>query len=263
MVIGVGMIAAIVAIALIGPLVLGEDPTVLHLENALSTPSWTHPFGTDNFGRDVLNRVIHGAAIDLQIGFFSVLPPLLIGCALGGLAAYYGGWLETLTMRLADIVVAFPFLVLVIAIVAVLGPGLTNMYIAVAFVGWTAYARLIRSEVLIAKQLDYVNAARVLGYSDIRIMLRHLFPNVAGQAFVFASSDVVLGIILGSSLGFFGLGARTPAPEWGLMIAEGRNFITAAPWLTLFPGLAIVLVGFAFSLLGDGLADFLRVEERS
>jgi peptide/nickel transport system permease protein len=137
------------------------------------------------------------------------------------------------------------------------------MYIAVALVGWTAYARLIRSEVLIAKQLDYVNAARVLGYSDIRIMLRHLFPNVAGQAFVFASSDVVLGIILGSSLGFFGLGARTPAPEWGLMIAEGRNFITSAPWLTVFPGLAIVLVGFAFSMLGDGLADFLRVEERS
>jgi peptide/nickel transport system permease protein len=137
------------------------------------------------------------------------------------------------------------------------------MYIAVAFVGWTAYARLVRSEMLIAKQLDYANAARVLGYTDARIMFRHLLPNVAGQALVFASSDFVLDIILGSSLGFFGLGARTPAPEWGLMIAEGRNFITAAPWITLFPGLAIVLVGFAFSLLGDGLADFLRVEERT
>jgi peptide/nickel transport system permease protein len=260
--IGVVLLVAIVAIALLGPVLLGSDPNTLHLEDALLPPDPGHPMGTDNFGRDVFVRVINGAAIDLQIGLFSVVPPLLIGFTVGGLAAFYGGWLDTVAMRIADVVVAFPFFVLVIAIVAVLGPGLTNMYIAVAIVGWTAYARLVRSEVLVAKQLDYVNAARVLGFSDARIMLRHLVPNVAVQALIFATSDFVLDILLGSSLGFLGLGARPPAPEWGLMIADGRNFIIQAPWISTFPGFAIVVVGITFSLLGDGLADFLRVEER-
>ena len=227
--IGVVLLIGILAIALLGPVLLRSDPNAIHLEDALLPPGPGHLMGTDNFGRDVFIRVINGAAIDLQIGLFSVLPPLLIGFTVGGLAAFYGGWLDTFAMRIADVVVAFPFFVLVIAIVAVLGPGLTNMYIAVAIVGWTAYARLVRSEVLVAKQLDYVNAARVLGFSDIRIMLRHLAPNVAVQALIFATSDFVLDILLGSSLGFLGLGARPPAPEWGLMIADGRNFIIQAP----------------------------------
>lgn len=262
LVVGALMLVLVLAIAVFGPVILGTDPNALHLEQALQPPGPGHPMGTDNFGRDVFTRVINGASIDLQIGFFCVLPPLVIGFAAGGLAAFYGGWLETVAMRVADVVVAFPFFVLVIAIVAVLGPGLTNMYIAVAIVGWTAYARLVRSEVLVAKQADYISAARVLGYSDRRIMVRHLIPNVAVQALIFATSDFILDILLGSSLGFLGLGAQPPAPEWGLMIADGRNFITQAPWISTFPGLAIVVVGITFSLLGDGLADFLRVDER-
>lgn len=262
LVVGLAMIAVIVVVALLGPFLLSTDPTTLHLEDALLPPGGAHLLGTDNFGRDVLTRIIDGAAIDLQIGLFCVVPPMIIGATLGGLAAFYGGWLDIVLMRLADVVVAFPFFVLVIAIVAVLGPGLTNMYIAVAIVGWTAYARLVRSEVLVAKQADYVSAARVLGYRDGRILLRHLLPNVAGQALVFATSDFVLDILLGSSLGFLGLGARAPAPEWGVMIADGRNFIVQAPGMTAFPGLAIVIVALAFSLLGDGLADVLRVEDR-
>jgi len=260
--VGLGLVGLIVLVALAGPILLNTDPTALHLEDALLPPGAGHLLGTDNFGRDVLVRIIYGAATDLQIGLLCVVPPMLIGATLGGLAGYYGGWLDIVLMRLADVVVAFPFFVLVIAIVAVLGPGLGNMYIAVAIVGWTAYARLIRGEVLVAKQADYVNAARVLGYSDVRILLRHLLPNVAGQALVFATSDFVLDILLGSSLGFLGLGARAPAPEWGVMIADGRDFIIQAPWTTAFPGLAIVVVALAFSLLGDGLADLLRVEDR-
>ncbi len=260
--VGLILVGLIVLVALVGPILLSTDPTALHLEDALLPPSTAHFLGTDNFGRDVLVRIIYGASTDLQIGLFCVVPPMIIGATLGGLAGFYGGWLDIILMRLADVVVAFPFFVLVIAIVAVLGPGLTNMYIAVAIVGWTAYARLIRGEVLVAKQADYVNAARVLGYRDGRILLRHLLPNVAGQALVFATSDFVLDILLGSSLGFLGLGARAPAPEWGVMIADGRNFITQAAWTTAFPGLAIVIVALAFSLLGDGLADVLRVEDR-
>ncbi|HEX5465302.1 MAG TPA: ABC transporter permease [Candidatus Limnocylindrales bacterium] len=259
---GTALLLAVLVVAILGPLVLGTDVTTLHLEDALLPPSSAHLMGTDNFGRDVLARVVNGALVDLQIGFFSVVPALCIGMLIGGLAAYYGGWADVLAMRLADIVVAFPFFVLVIAIVAVLGPGLTNMYIAVAAVGWTAYARLVRSEVLVAKQAEYVDAARALGYSDRRIILRHLVPNVGVQALIFATSDFVLDILLGSSLGFLGLGAQPPAPEWGVMIADGRNFITQAPWISTFPGLAIVVIGIAFSLLGDGLADYLRVEER-
>ena len=259
---GMVMLLVIVGVAILGPKILGTDPNALHLDDALLPPGLGHPMGTDNFGRDVFTRVINGAFIDLQIGFFCVLPPLAIGFTVGGLAAFYGGWLDTIVMRVADVVVAFPFFVLVIAIVAVLGPGLINMYIAVALVGWTAYARLVRSEVLVAKQADYVSAARVLGFSDRRIMARHLGPNVAVQALIFASSDFILDILLGSSLGFLGLGAQPPSPEWGLMIADGRNFITGAPWVSTFPGLAIVVVGITFGLLGDGLADFLRVDER-
>jgi peptide/nickel transport system permease protein len=260
---GLLMLAIVLVVATVGSLIVNPHVNDLHLESALLPPSLAHPMGTDNFGRDVLARVISASGVDLQIGFFSVAPPLCIGFLVGAVAAYYGGWADVLAMRLADIVIAFPFFVLVIAIVAVLGPGLRNMYIAVAIVGWTAYARLVRSEVLVAKQADYVNAGRVLGYSDVRILIRHLAPNVAIQAVVFATSDFILDILLGSSLGFLGLGAQPPTPEWGVMIADGRNFILQAPWISTFPGFAIVFVGIAFSLIGDGLADYLRVEERT
>ena len=257
MLIGGGMILFWIALAVIGPLIWNADPTALNLSASLRPPSLSHLFGTDNLGRDVLLRIVHGTAIDLQIGLFTVLPALTIGSIVGGLAGYYGSWADTLVMRLVDIVVAFPFFVLVIAIIAVLGPGLFNMYIAVGLVGWVSYARVVRAEMMVAKQMDYTRAARVLGFSDARILLRHLLPNVIVQALIYATSDFILGILLGSSLGFLGLGAQPPASEWGTMLADAREFVLRAWWVVTLPGLMILITVLAFNLLGDGLRDAL------
>jgi peptide/nickel transport system permease protein len=213
-------------------------------------------------GQDVFSRVIYASRVDLQIGIVGVTIPLIIGTTVGLFAGYYGGWLDTVIGRLIDIFTAFPFLVLVIAIVAMLGPGLRNLYIAIAAVSWVAYARIIRGETLSAKRREYVVAAHGLGYSGPRLMFRHVLPNVVAPAVVFSMSDFVLDIVAGASLGFFGLGVQPPQAEWGVMIADGRNFITTASWLVFFPGLAIVVVGFFFSLLGDGLADYIRRVDR-
>jgi peptide/nickel transport system permease protein len=256
--IGIVGIAAIVLLAIFTPLVTHIDPTAIDPVSALQSPSLAHPFGTDMYGRDVLARVLFGARIDLQIGIIGVAIPLVCGTAIGLVAGFYGGWIDAVIGRVIDVVVAFPFLILVIAIVAMLGPGLLNFYIAVSLVSWVAYARIIRAEVLSARGREYVLAARMLGYSDTRIMFRHLLPNVVPAVFVFAMSDVVLDILTGASLGFFGLGVQPPTPEWGVMIADGRDFITTAWWMVAFPGLAIIVTGFFFSLLGDGLADFVR-----
>lgn len=253
----VGLVAIFLA-ATFAPLLTSFDPTALDTGNALRPPSLAHPFGTDQVGRDVFARVLYGARIDLQIGFVGVAIPLVIGTIVGLLAGYHGGWLDAIVGRLIDVVVAFPFLVLVIAIVAMLGPGLVNFYIAVSIVSWVAYARIVRGETLLAKNREYVMAARQLGYADLRIMFRHILPNVVAPAFVFGMSDFILDILAGASLGFFGLGVPQPTPEWGVMIAEGRNFILTSPWLVIFPGLAIITVGFFASLLGDSLADQVR-----
>lgn len=256
--IGILGILAIAVLSFGASIVTTHDPTGLDLPNALLSPSWTHPFGTDNFGRDILARIFYGGRIDLQIGLIGVAIPLVTGTVVGLFAGFYGGWLDSLIGRVIDVVVAFPFLVLVIAIVAMLGPGLVNFYIAVSLVSWVAYARIIRGEVLSARGREYVMAARILGYSDVRIIFRHLLPNVVPAVFVFAMSDVVLDILTGASLGFFGLGVQAPQPEWGVMIADGRDFITTAWWMVAFPGLAIIVTGFFFSLIGDGLADAIR-----
>jgi peptide/nickel transport system permease protein len=256
--IGIVGIVAIVLLAIFAPFVTHYDPTAIDPVSALQAPSLTHLFGTDAYGRDVFARVLFGARIDLQIGIIGVAIPLVCGTAIGLVAGFYGGWIDAVIGRVIDVVVAFPFLILVIAIVAMLGPGLLNFYIAVSLVSWVAYARIIRAEVLSARGREYVLAARMLGYSDARIMFRHLLPNVVPAVFVFAMSDVVLDILTGASLGFFGLGVQPPTPEWGVMIADGRDFITTAWWMVAFPGLAIIVTGFFFSLLGDGLADFVR-----
>ena len=258
--IGLGLLAAWIVLAVVGPLAIGGDPTAMDLMNALHPPSWAFPLGTDSLGRGVLTRIVYGTNIDLQIGLFSVLPAFVIGTVVGTLAGYFGGLTDILAMRLVDIAVAFPFFVAVIAIVAVLGPGLHNMYIAVAAVGWVSYARIARAEIFVVKNMDYVQAARLLDVGTPRLLVRHILPNVIVQSFVYASSDVILGIFLGSSLGFLGLGAQPPAPEWGLIIADGYSFVSQAPWISGFPGVAIVLLAITFSLLGDGLADALRPE---
>jgi len=256
--IGLLGVAAIVLVALIGPLVSPYGADAQHLNATLQHPSWQHPFGTDQFGRDILTRVMTAARVDLQIGFFGVTIPLVIGTVVGLLAGYFGGLFDIVSGRLIDVFTAFPFFVLVIAIVAMLGPGLRNLYIAISAVSWVAYARLIRGETLSAKKREYVIAARGLGYGNVRIMRRHLLANVVPPALIFAMSDFVLDILTGASLGFFGLGVQPPAAEWGTMIAEGRDFLITDPWLVVFPGLAIVVLGLFVSLLGDGLADYIR-----
>jgi peptide/nickel transport system permease protein len=258
-VIGMLMLGIAIAVAFIGPFVLLQDPLALNFAEALKPPSTAHWMGTDNFGRDVLTRIVHGTSIDLQFGFFSVVPTFVIGTALGIFAGMSRRF-DAVLMRLLDLVIAFPVYVLVIAIVAALGPGVRNMYIAIYVIGWAAYARVVRNEVLVVRSLPYIEAARVLGFSRLRIFTRHVLPNVIVQPVVMATTNFVAWILLGSSLGFLGLGVQPPTPEWGVMIAEGRNFLVQAPWFSIFPGLAIFFVCCGAIFLGDGLADLLRPE---
>ena len=202
--------------------------------------------------------MLFAARTDLQIGTIGVIIPLVMGAVVGLFAGYYAGWLDSILGRIVDVVTAFPFFVLVLAIVAMLGPGLTNFYIAISLVSWVAYARIVRGEALSARGRGYILAARSLGYGDIRIMFRHLLPNVIVPALVFGMSDFVLDILAGASLGFFGLGVQPPTPEWGVMIAEGRNFILTAPWVVIFPGLATIVTSFFVSLVGDSASDIVR-----
>jgi peptide/nickel transport system permease protein len=239
-------------------LVSPYDPLAFDYQAILQGPTLAHPFGTDSFGRDVLSRVISAYSIDMQIAVFATISPFLFGTLVGALVGYYGGVAQAIFGRIVDAVITFPFLVLVIAIVAVLGPGLGNMYIAVGVVGWVFYARLVAAEVQVQKRLDYADAARVMGYGTPRIVLRHLLPNAVTPAVVYLMTDMALAILLGSSLGYLGLGAQPPAAEWGVLIADGKNFMSTAWWISIFPGIAIVVTGLGFSLLGDGLAELMR-----
>ena len=236
------------------------DPLKFDYRATLRAPSWAHPFGTDNFGRDILSRVIWATRVDMQIALFATLFPMVFGTVVGCLVGYFGGMADALFRRLVNLIVTMPFLVLVIAIVAVLGPGLLNMYIAVSSVGWILYGRLMRGEIMAQRQRDYAAAGRVMGYSWARILFRHLLPNAISPVLVFWMTDMALVILLGSSLGYLGLGAQPPTAEWGVLIADGKNFMTTAWWMTIFPGLAIVLTGVGFSLLGDGIA--VRLQRR-
>jgi len=232
---------------------LAMDYTVLKLP-----PSLSHPFGTDNLGRDVLSRVIWATRVDMQIAIFCTIFPIIFGTIVGAIVGYYGGLLDTIFGRVVDITIILPFLVLVIAIVAALGPGLINMYIAVSIVGWVFYAKIMRAEIQVQKQSDYAAAARVLGYSEARIIFRHLLPNAITPIIVYWMTDMALDILLGSSLGYLGLGAQPPTAEWGVLIADAKNFMNTAWWMSIFPGIGIVLAGLGFSLVGDGIADIFR-----
>ncbi|HEX5264050.1 MAG TPA: ABC transporter permease [Phenylobacterium sp.] len=253
---GTLMILLAIIVAAFGPM-LTLDPLELDLGATLQPPSAAHLLGTDNFGRDVLARIVSATSVDLQFGFFSVLPTLVMGTALGVLAGANRG-VDAVLMRVLDLVVAFPFYVLIIAIVATLGPGISNMYIAVFLVGWASYARLVRSEVLVVAKHQYVEAARALGFSSARVLWRHVLPNVIVQPVLLATTNFIAWILVGSALGFLGLGVQPPAPEWGVMIGEGRVYLYQAPWMAIFPGFAIFYVSLAAILIGDGLSDVLR-----
>lgn len=253
------MLGAVLFAAIFAPLVTRYDPVKTDLSSSLQLPSAAHPLGTDNFGRDILSRLLYAARVDLQIMTVPTAASFVIGLSIGSLAGYYGGAVDGILMRIVDISMAFPFYVLVIAIVAMLGPGgLGKVYLAMVVAGWVAYARVIRGEVLAAKNFEYILGARALGASDFRIIRRHLLPNVVTVGIIFAMSDAVLNILLGGALSFLGLGVQPPTPEWGLMIAEGRDFLLTSPAMVLFPGLALLWVGVTFNLLGDALTDYLR-----
>lgn len=256
--VGLVMLAILVLASVAGSALVPFDPLDIDFGRALQPPGWPHLFGTDDLGRDVLARVVASAGVDLQVVSVCVLLPFLIGSTIGLVSGYFGGWVDLIIMRFVDILWAFPFYVLVISIVGALGPGTGNIYLAFSMVVWISFARIVRGEVLLARRLEYTQAVWVLGYSHARIMLRHVLPNVITPAIVFMMADVVLTILGVTSLGFLGLGIQPPTPEWGVMIAEGRNFIQDGWWISLFPGIAIMFVGITFSLIGDGLDDFLR-----
>lgn len=259
-VLGLLIVGGLVSLAVFAPLLTAYDPVAQDLPNKLLPPSPEHLLGTDKFGRDVWSRLLYGARVDLFIGFTAIILPFVIGATLGLLAGYYGRGTETLIMRSVDIVQAFPFYVLLIALVFALGTGAIGIYAAMAIVAWVSYARIMRAEVATAKRQEYVLAARAAGFSDARILSRHILPNVVTQAIVFAMSDIVV-IILGIvTLNYLGLGFPPPTPEWGAMIFEGQGNLTTHPLLATVPGLAVVLTGLGLSLLGDGLADLLRPE---
>jgi peptide/nickel transport system permease protein len=258
--VGSAIMVAIALIAIFAPWIAPYDPFAQDFEAVLVPPELNHLFGTDNLGRDIFSRVIHGARVDLTIGIITTYVPMTYGVMLGAFSGYIGGKFDIIVMRILDVAMAFPFLVLIIVILAILGPGVQNIYISVFLVAWTMYARLARAEMLVERGKDYVLAAQVLGYPRSRIVFRHALPNVVNSSIVFSMSDFVLNILLVSGLSFLGLGIQPPIPEWGSMIAEGKEFMLQAWWVCTLPGLAIVITGTALSLIGDGLAK--RLGER-
>lgn len=262
LIVGSCLVVLTIAGAIFAPLLTPYDPTAQDLLNNLAPPfSAGHLLGTDQFGRDTLTRILYSGRIDVIIAFGATGVTVLVGSLIGLVAGFYGSWIDTILMRIVDVFFAFPFIVLVLAIIAILGPGLLNMFIAIWLVSWISYARIIRAEVLVAKRQEYVLAARALGYSDPRIMFGHVLPNVITPALIFSMLDAVGNVGLGAALGFLGLGVQDPTAEWGKMIADSQNFMLSSWWLPTFPGLAIVLFGLGLSFVGDGLADILRPGE--
>lgn len=237
-----------------------EIDSSLSSQLSLLTPSFEHPFGTDLLGRDVFSRVIYGSRVSLTVGLLAVSISTIIGLVMGALAAYYGGIWDAIIMRFADIFLAFPYILFVIAMLAVFGNSFSNVFIAIGILGWPSIARVFRSAILSVKQNDYVSAARALGASDFRIIFRHIFPNAMASIIVYATMAIGGAILTESALSFLGMGVTPPTPSWGLMISEGQTYISSAPWLMLCPGAGILTTVLAFVLLGDGLRDALDVK---
>ena len=251
---GIGILAVLLA-----PVLVSQSPITIDPLHPLAPPlTPDHLLGTDQYGRDILTRILYGGRIDLAIAFGATAVTLVFGTLYGLISGYLGGRADGVLMRVVDVVFAFPFLVLIIAIVAMLGPSIFNMFIAIWLTSWVAYARIMRAQTVVAKKQQYVLAARALGYSRLRVMFRHILPNTASAVIIFSMVDAVGNIILAASLGFLGLGAQPPSPEWGTMISDGQNYILTSWWLVAMPGLAVLYIGISFALIGDGLADLLR-----
>jgi peptide/nickel transport system permease protein len=255
--VGGGVLVLIVLAALTAPLISPFDPIKTNQRLSLEAPSLAHLMGTDRFGRDIFTRVVWGGQISLPIGLVSVGIGLLFGVSAGLLAGYYGGWIDAVSMRMVDLLLAFPGILLALAIIAILGGSLPNLMIAVGISAIPDYVRITRGTVLSLKQREFVLAARVIGCRGPTIMLRHILPNVMAPLIVLATLGMATAIITASALSFLGLGIKPPTPEWGNMLAEGREFLQHAWWVAFFPGAAIMLTVLSINLLGDGLRDAL------
>ncbi|HJR64523.1 MAG TPA: ABC transporter permease, partial [Gemmatimonadaceae bacterium] len=257
--IGLGVISTLVLVAVTAPLVAGHDPTRIDLAGQLQAPSAEHWMGTDIQGRDVWARLVYGARVSLAVGLISQGIALLLGVTMGLVAGFYGKWVDEVVMRLADITLAFPTLLLLIAMVAALEPSLGVVFVTIGVVGWAGMARLVRGQVLVVRQLEFVQAARALGAQDVRIILQHLLPNVVAPVIIAATLGMAGAIMAEAALSFLGLGVQPPTPSWGAMIADGRDLsqLRNATWTSLFPGLAIGASVLGFNLLGDALRDAL------
>lgn len=254
---GVGLIAIVVLLSALAPLLPLSAPNAQNYSAVLQAPSWAHPFGTDAVGRDVFSRTLAGGRIDIPIALGITSISVVVGMVLGALAGFIGGRVDALIMRMVDIAIAFPFMILVIAVIAIFGPGLKGVIIGVPLVGWSVYARLTRAEMLVVRQQEYMLAARVLGLSRRRMLFNHALPNVWRPALAFSMIDVVLNILLVASLSYLGLGVQPPTAEWGGIIAEGQQYLLTSWWISTLPGVVVLLVGLGFSLLGDAGADML------
>lgn len=242
---------------LVAPLVAPYDPFEISLEDKLTPPSMEHWMGTDDKGRDILSRILYGSRLSIGVGFASVLFGAFFGITLGLIAGYYGKWVDTIISRLLDVMLAFPGILLALAIISALGPGLINVTIAVGVFSIPLFARIVRGSTMEVKKLEYIDAIRTLGANDFTIIFKHIFPNVLSPIIVQGSMRLATAILSAAGLSFLGLGAQPPSPEWGAMLSSGRDFLFSAPYMALFPGLMISILVLGFNLFGDGLRDAL------
>jgi len=252
---GLGIVIFLVILAIFAPLIAPYDPNARVKEDSALGPSSQYWFGTDLLGRDILSRVVYGSRISIEVGIVAVGISVGLGLFFGALSGYFGRWPDAVIMRVADIFFAFPYILGAIAIMTILGSGIVNIFIAIGVLGWAYFARIFRGSILSIKNKEYIEAARALGASNTRIIVKHIFPNAIAPIIVYATMNVGTAIIVEASLSFLGIGVQPPTPAWGKMLSESLSFIDIAPWMMLFPGLAIVITVLGFVLLGDGLRD--------
>ncbi|MDN6194575.1 MAG: ABC transporter permease subunit [Alkalibacterium sp.] len=251
------LIVLLILVAIFGPFLTPYDPNAQNYDSLLVGPSLEHWFGTDHHGRDIFSRIIHGMSITLRVGFSSVLMGMTIGVSLGVIAGYYGKWVDTIIMRFMDILLAFPGILLALAIVSVLGGSINNVIISVGIFSIPVFARISRGSTLEVRELEYIEAVKALGASDFRIIIKHVLPNILSPIIVQATLNIATSVLTASGLSFLGMGAQPPTPEWGAMLSDGRNYMWDAPHVATIPGLAIVVVVLSFNIFGDGLRDAL------
>jgi peptide/nickel transport system permease protein len=263
LIIGLIVLSSIVAGAVLAPILAPYSPTQQNLAQDLLPQSQHHLLGTDKLGRDVLSRILYGSRVSIFVGVTSVAVSLVLGFLLGSIAGYFGGWIDELLMRLVDILLAFPGILLAIALTAVLGPGLNHVVLALCLMGWTSYARLTRAEILLLRERDFIRAAQALGANPARIIVYHMLPNLASPLTIQATFGMAVAILAEGALSFLGLGIQPPIPSWGSMLNEGRQFLLVAPYLTTFPGVALMVTVLGLNLVGDALTDIWELREHS